>query len=158
MKNVMVALGLAALCTSSCASRTIVRVDKPFVTKGVTVSLVAHACRLRPTYQHDAPAFLDLDLTLQIRNTGFENASFDAGALRLLAGGTWLMPVDRPFTETIRPGSRQWLEVHFVGSDALRCSEPMTLAFGRVLQIDPAPVRLGSIASIGTPTLGGWSP
>jgi hypothetical protein len=37
MKNVLVTLGFVALYTSSCASGTFVRVDKPFVSKGVAV-------------------------------------------------------------------------------------------------------------------------
>jgi hypothetical protein len=158
MKNVLVTLGFAAFCTSSCASGTIVRVDKPFVSKGVAVSLVDYTCRARPNHEHDTHVSLALNLTLQIRNTGLENASVDASALRVLAGRTWLTPLDRPFTETIRPGSRQWFDVHFVGGDDLRCNEPMTLSFSDGLKIDTAASRLGSIALSGRPAPDGWSP
>jgi hypothetical protein len=157
MKKVLVVLGLAALCTSSCASGNIVRVEKPLTTKGVAVSLVDDTCRSRPTHVHDVHTFLDMDLMLQIRNTGLENASFHVGALRLLAGSTSLAPLEGPFAETIRPGSRQWLDVHFVGGDDLRCNDPMTLSFSGALQIETAPRGFGSIALIGRPAQDGWS-
>ena len=158
MKNVLVAVGLAALCTASCAGGNIVRVDKPLMTNGVAVSLVDETCRSWPTHGHGAQAPLDLDLTLQIRNTGLENASVDVGALRMRAGNTWLTPLEEPFAEIIRPGARQWLDVHFVTGDDLRCNEPMALSFDGALQIDRPPGGLGSIASIGWPARDGWSP
>jgi hypothetical protein len=157
MKSVMMALGLAALCAWSCASGNMVRVERPLMTKGVAVSLVDDTCRSWPSHENDLHTFLDLDLTLQIRNTGLENASFDASALRVLAGGAWLTPLEGPFAETIRPESRQWLDVHFVGGGDVRCNDPMTLSVNRVLQIDTASGGLGLIALIGQPAQNGWS-
>ena len=135
----------------SCATAPFAHVDRPVVVRGVVVVLIDEGCRGRADPSRPGNGLLALDLTLQIRNTGLENASFDPGGLRVLSNGTAMAPVAATPVDTIRPGSGQRLDVHFAGEDPFACEEPMALVLDHALTEGAASVTGKSIAFVARP-------
>jgi hypothetical protein len=135
----------------SCVTGPFAHVDRPVVVRGVVVALNDESCRGRADPSRPQDGLLALDLTLQIRNTGLQNASFDPSGLRLLSNGTAMVPIAATPVDTIRPGSAQRLHVHFAGEDPLACERPMTLVLDRALTEGAAPVTGKSIALVARP-------
>jgi len=135
----------------SCVTEPFAHVDRPVVVRGVVVALIGESCRGRADPSRPGNGLLALDLTLQIRNTGLENASFDPGGLRVLSNGTAMVPVAATPVDTIRPGSGQRLDVHFGGEDPFACDRPMTLVLDHALTEGATPVAGKSIAFVARP-------
>ncbi len=132
----------------SCAAGPFDRVERPVVARGVVVTLTDQSCRTRTNPSRPQDALVDLDLTVQIRNTGIENATFDPSGLRLLSNGTSTAPIEAPHVEMIRPGSGLPLDVHFAGESPLACDQPMTLVVDRALKEGATPATGQSIAFV----------
>lgn len=135
----------------SCVTGPFAHVDRPVVVRGVVVALIDESCRGRADPSRPGNGLLALDLTLQIRNTGLENAWFDPGGLRVLSNGTAMAPVAATPVDTIRSGSGQRLDVHFAGEDPFACESPMTLVLDQALTEGAAPVTGKSIAFVARP-------
>ena len=151
MKVLAILLSITCGVGLGCVTGPFAHVDRPVVVRGVVVALIDESCRGRTDPSRPGNGLLALDLTLQIRNTGFENASFDPSGLRLLSNGTAMAPVAVTPVDTIRPGSGQRLRVHFAGEDPFACEEPMTLVLDHALTEGAAPVTGKSIAFIARP-------
>ena len=134
-----------------CVTGPFAHVDRPVVVRGVVVALTDENCRGRADPIRPGNGLLALDLTLQIRNTGLENATFDPGGLRLLSNGVAMAPIAATPVDMIRPGSGQRLDVHFAGEDPAACDRPMTLVLDHALTEGSAPVTGKSIAFVARP-------
>jgi hypothetical protein len=151
VKVLAVLLSITCGVGLSCVTGPFAHVDRPVVVRGVVVALIDESCRGRADPSRPGNGLLALELTLQVRNTGLENASFDPGGLRVLSNGTAMAPVAAAPVDTIRPGSGQRLNVHFAGEDPFACDEPMTLVLDHALTEGATPVTGKSIAFMARP-------
>jgi hypothetical protein len=151
VRVLVVVLSITAGVELSCATGPFAHVGRPIVVKGVVVALTDENCRGRADPSRPQDGLLALDLTLQIRNTGLENATFDPDGLRLVSNGTAMAPIAATPVDTIRPGSGQRLDVHFAGEDPSACDKPMTLVLDQAMTEGAAPATGKSIAFVARP-------
>lgn len=86
-----------------CASSHLAQLDRPVVIRDVAIGLLDERCTYRATPVASEPA-PDVQLTMQVRNTGLLDATFAPSAISLLADGTELPAVVTDETTIIRPG------------------------------------------------------
>jgi hypothetical protein len=124
----------AAACVSSCFSD----VDRPVVIADVAIGLLDQMCEYRFTSAAPEQRTVNVQLTIQARNTGLLNAAFDPHGISLMADGTELPALAADKTTIIRPGFARTFTLRFEGSGPMRCDSPMAVVLDRVLECQPA--------------------
>jgi hypothetical protein len=122
----------------ACVSSHFAQLDRPVVIADVAIGLLDQSCGYRLASSAQEQRAVDVQLTIQARNTGLLNATFDPRGISLLAGGAELSAVAADETTIIRPGSERTFTMRFEGPGPVRCNGPMAVVLDRALEPPPS--------------------
>ena len=118
----------------ACVSSHFAQLDRPVVMRDVAIGLLDERCTYRPTPARPEQPALNVEVTMQVRNTGLLDATFAPGGISLLADRTELPAMATDETTIIRPGFTRTFTLRFEGPEPIGCDAPMAVVLDRALE------------------------
>ena len=128
-------VNVVLLAAIGCLSRGFVQLDASVEIAGVAIGLLDGECRYRSASTQPEQRVSEVEITMQIRNASFGQATFDPHELSVTSGGTVLSPTSAQGIIEINPGAGRTITVRFEGPALIRCDAPMAVDLDHALHV-----------------------